>query len=191
MNDQKEILTRDIVQQKLIGEAKRRAIGAALILAPILVALGLMYLLAIATTSPTSFLAIFMLVALVGAIIISGIDILYGSIQLYKARKGNFSIAVESLVKMEDFKFSIWQFLLRFDLRFPILSLLQRPYYNHIFEFESGKKFVANAYDYKETHVNTAAQISNVGEKMIVVVYNSNPDRIIMLFSPKIYNYKA
>ena len=58
-----------------------------------------------------SVLFILMLVALVGAIIIFGIDILYGSIQLHKARKGNFSIAVESLVKMEDFKFSFWQFI--------------------------------------------------------------------------------
>ncbi len=191
MKDEREILTRDIIQQKLIREAKRRAIGSALILFPILVAFGLMYLLAIATTSPTSFPAILLLVVLVGVVIIFGIDILRGTIQLHKARKGNFSIAVESLVKMEDFKFSIWQFLLRFDLRFPILSLIRRPYYNHIFTFENGKKFVANAYDYEKTHINTAAQISNDGDKMIVVVYNDTPEHIIMLFSTKIYNYKA
>lgn len=191
MKDEREILTRDIIQQKLIREAKRPIIGATLLLIPVSIVFGLMYLLACVTTSPTSFPSIFLLVALVGFAIICGIDIIRGTIHLGKARRGEFSIGEENLIKMEDFKFSFWQFFLRFDIRFPISSLIHRPYFNHVFEFQSGKKFIVNAAEYKETHVNTAAQISHIGNKLIVVSYNNTPEHIVMLFSPKIYNYKA
>ena len=191
MKDNREILTRDILQQKLIREAKHLIIGATLLLIPISIAFGLLYLLACVTTSPNSFLSIFLLVALIGAAIIFGIDIIRGAIQLCKARQGEFAIAEESLIKIEAFKFSFWQFFLRFDLQFPILSLIRRPYFNHIFEFESGRKYIVNADEYKETHVNTVAQIAQVGDTLIVVSYNNNPRKIIKIFSPKIYHYKA
>ena len=191
MKDNREILTRDILQQKLIQKAKNLIIGATLLLVPISIVLGLTYLVVCYSTSPNSFPSIFLLVAIIGATIIFGIDIIRGAIQLCKARQGEFSIAEESLIKIEAFKFSFWQFFLRFDLQFPILSLIHRPYFNHIFEFESGKKFIVNADEYKETHVNTVAQIAQVGDTLLVVSYNNNPQKVIRIFSPKIYNYKA
>ena len=191
MKDNREILTRDIVRQKLIQKAKHLIIGATLLLVPVSIVLGLTYLVVCYSTSPNSFLSIFLLVALLGFVIICGIDIIRGAIYLGKARRGEFTIGEENLIKIEDFKFSFWQFFLRFDIRFPIASFIHRPYYNHIFEFESGKKFIVNAAEYKETHVNTAAQISHIGDKLIVVSYNNAPEHIVMLFSPKIYYYKA
>ena len=191
MHDNRENLTRDIIQQKLIREAKRPIIGATLLLVPVSIVLGLTYLLVGYSTSPNSFPSIFLLVALLGFAIICGIDMIRGAIHLGKARRGEFTITEESLTKIEDFKFSFWQFFLRFDIRFPITSLIHRPYFNHVFEFESGKKFIVNAAEYKETHVNTVAQISHIGDKLIVVSYNNAPDKIIMIFSSKIYNYKA
>ena len=157
MKDTREILTRDILQQKLIQEAKSLIIGATLLLVPISILLGLTYLVVCFSTSPNSFPSIFLLVAIIGAAIIFGIDIIRGAIQLRKARRGEFTIAEESLIKIEAFKFSFWQLFLRFDLRFPIISLIHRPYFNHIFEFESGRKYIVNADEYKETHVNTYA----------------------------------
>ena len=190
MTDEREILTRDTIQQKLIREAKRPIIGSALILLPVSVVFGLMYLLACVITSPSSFPSIFLLVVLAGCAIIFGIDMIRGAIHLGRARRGSFSVVEENLIKIEDHKFSFWQFLLRFSFRYPISSLIHRPYFNHVFEFESGKKFIVNAAEYKETHVDTAAQISHVGDKLIVVSYDDAPEKIIMLFSPKIYNYK-
>ena len=191
MKDTREILTRDILQQKLIQEAKHLIIGATLLLVPISIILGLTYLVVCYSTSPNSFPSIFLLVAIIGATIIFGIDIIRGAIQLCKARQGEFSIAEESLIKIEAFKFSFWQLFLRFDLRFPILSLIHRPYFNHIFEFESGRKYIVNADEYKDAHVNTAAQISQVGDTLLVVSYNDNPQKVIRIFSSKIYHYKA
>ena len=191
MKDNREILTRDILQQKLIQEAKHLIIGATLLMVPISIILGLTYLVVCYSTSPNSFPSIFLLVAIIGAAIIFGIDIIRGAIRLCKARQGEFTIVEENLIKMEAFKFSFWQLFLRFDLRFPILSLIHRPYFNHIFEFESGRKYIVNADEYKEAHVNTAAQISQVGDTLLVVSYNDNPRKIIRIFSSKIYHYKA
>ena len=191
MKDNREILTRDILQQKLIQEAKSLIIGATLLLVPISIILGLTYLVVCFSTSPNSFLSIFLLVAIIGAAIIFGIDIIRGAIRLCKARQGEFTIVEENLIKMEAFKFSFWQLFLRFDLRFPILSLIHRPYFNHIFEFESGRKYIVNADEYKDAHVNTAAQISQVGDTLLVVSYNDNPQKVIRIFSSKIYHYKA
>ena len=191
MKDNREILTRDILQQKLIQEAKHLIIGATLLLVPISIILGLTYLVVCYSTSPNSFLSIFLLVAIIGAAIIFGIDIIRGAIRLCKARQGEFTIVEENLIKMEAFKFSFWQLFLRFDLRFPILSLIHRPYFNHIFEFESGRKYIVNADEYKDAHVNTAAQISQVGDTLLVVSYNDNPRKVIRIFSSKIYHYKA
>ena len=191
MKDNREILTRDILQQKLIQEAKHLIIGATLLLVPISIILGLTYLVVCFSTSPNSFLSIFLLVAIIGAAIIFGIDIIRGAIRLCKARQGEFTIVEENLIKMEAFKFSFWQLFLRFDLRFPILSLIHRPYFNHIFEFESGRKYIVNADEYKDAHVNTAAQISQVGDTLLVVSYNDNPRKVIRIFSSKIYHYKA
>ena len=191
MKDNREILTRDILQQKLIQEAKSLIIGATLLLVPISIILGLTYLVVCFSTSPNSFLSIFLLVAIIGAAIIFGIDIIRGAIRLCKARQGEFTIVEENLIKMEAFKFSFWQLFLRFDLRFPILSLIHRPYFNHIFEFESGRKYIVNADEYKDAHVNTAAQISQVGDTLLVVSYNDNPRKVIRIFSSKIYHYKA
>ena len=190
MKDNREILTRDILQQKLIQEAKHLIIGATLLLVPISIILGLTYLVVCYSTSPNSFLSIFLLVFIIGAAIIFGIDIIRGAIRLCKARQGEFTIVEENLIKMEAFKFSFWQLFLRFDLRFPILSLIHRPYFNHIFEFESGRKYIVNADEYKEAHVNTAAQISQVGDTLLVVSYNDNPRKVIRIFSSKIYHYK-
>ena len=191
MKDNREILTQDIVRQKLIQEAKHLIIGATLLLVPVSIVLGLTYLMVCYSTSPNSFLSIFLLVALIGSAIIFGIDIIRGAIQLRKARRGEFTIVEESLIKMEAFKFSFWQLFLRFDLQFPIRSLIHRPYFNHVFEFESGRKYIVNADEYKETHVNTVAQISQVGDKLFVVFYNDNPQKVIRIFSPQIYHYKA
>ena len=191
MKDNREILNRDIIQQKLIQEAKHLIIGATLLLVPISIILGLTYLVVCYSTSPNSFLSIFLLVSIIGAAIIFGIDIIRGAIRLCKARQGEFTIVEENLIKMEAFKFSFWQLFLRFDLRFPILSLIHRPYFNHIFEFESGRKYIVNADEYKDAHVNTAAQISQVGDKLLVVSYNDNPRKVIRIFSSKIYHYKA
>ena len=191
MKDNREILTRDILQQKLIHKAKHLIIGATLLLVPISIVLGLTYLVVCYSTSPNSFPSIFLLVAIIGTAIVFGIDIIRGAIQLCKARQGEFTIVEENLIKMEAFKFSFWQLFLRFDLRFPILSLIHRPYFNHIFEFESGRKYIVNADEYKDAHVNTAAQISQVGDTLLVVSYNDNPRKVIRIFSSKIYHYKA
>ena len=60
----------------------------------------------------------------------------------------------------------------------------------HVFEFKSGKKFVANVEEYKNTRLGVAAQFSMAGDSFFVVSYDNSPDKIILLFSSKTYTYK-
>lgn len=185
MKDNREILTRDIIQQKLIREAKRTIIGSVLIWLLGFIVLGLPGLLLIEMIP--IFASIFGF-SFIGLSLVCLFQIKRGSKQLGEAHSGDFLIAQERLTKIEDHKLSIWQTILRFRTQFPIIT---KDYYNHIFEFESGKKFVVNAGEYKDTHIGTVAQFSQVGEELIVVSYVDSPEKIITLFSPKIYNYKA
>ena len=63
--------------------------------------------------------------------------------------------------------------------------------FRHIFKFKSGKIFVANAEEYKNTRLDTAAEFSLRGDNFYLVFYNDSPNKIILLFSSKTYNYKA
>ena len=185
MKDEREILTRDIIQQKLIREDKRAIIGPVLIFLLGFLVLGLpgLLFLRMSLIFSTVFAVAFIILAYVCLFQINR-----GNKQLGNARCGDFLITEERLTKIEDYKLSIWQTILRFNIQFPIIT---KDYYNHIFEFESGKKFVVNAGEYKDTHIGAVAQFSQVGEELIVVSYVDSPEKIIMLFSPKIYNYKA
>lgn len=191
MIDEREFLTRDIIQQKMIREAKRVIIGHVLLLLFGVFVYGVMFLLLLMPSWDAKLFLIFIAVPFALLAIIPVIRIAKGVVQLGKARSGAFSVAVDSLIKMEDCKFSFWKFLLRFDVRTPVMSFISKPYYEHVFQFESGKKFVIDAYEYGNTHMGTVAQFSQKGDKLIVVFYDDAPEDIVMLFSPKIYNYKA
>jgi len=187
MKDEREVLTKTIVQQKLIREAKRKISGATLIFLLGFIVLGLPGLLLIKLMPSLSLFAAVLGFAFCGLAFVCAFQIKRESKQLGKASCGDFVIAEERLSKIEDHKLSMWQALLRFDIQFPIIT---KDYYEHIFEFESGKRFVVNAGEYKDTHIGTVAQFSQVGDGLLVVSYIDSPEKIIMLFSPKIYNFK-
>lgn len=191
MKDERELLTKAIVQQKLIREAKRTIIGNALLLLLGVFVYGVMFSLLLIPSWNAKLFLIFIAVPFVLLSIIPLIHIVKGSVQLGKARRGEFSIVEDRLTKMEDHKFRFWRFLLRFDLRAPVMSFIRKPYYEHVFHFASGKQFVIDAYEYENTHMGTVAQFSQAGDKLIVAFYNDTPEHIVMLFSPKIYHYKA
>lgn len=191
MKDEREILTRAIVQQKLIRKEKRDIIGNALLLLLGAFVYGFMFLLLLIPSWDAKLFLIFVAIPFALLSIIPIIHIIKGCVKLGKARRGAFSVTEDSLSKMEDFKFSFWKFLLRFDMRTPVMSFIKKPYYEHVFQFESGKKFVIDAYEYENTHMGTVAQFSQMGDKLIVAFYNDTPERIVLLFSPKIYHYKA
>ena len=190
MKDEKEILTRDSIQKKLIHEAKRAIIGPALLLLLGAFVYGIMFLALIAPSWDSKLFLIFIAVPFAILAIILIIRMIKGFAQLGKARRGEFSIVEDRLTRMEDHKFRFWRFLLRFDLRAPVMSFIRKPYYEHVFHFASGKQFVIDAYEYENTHIGTVAQFSQTGDELILVSYDDAPEKIIMLFSPKIYNYK-
>ena len=83
------------------------------------------------------------------------------------------------------------KFLARFLLTFPnVFPTNTKAWHDHVFKFESGKTFVANSAEYQTTHLDTAAQVSSKGDSYITVFYNDAPDKIILLYSTKMFVYK-
>lgn len=187
MEDERKVLTKDIVREKLVREAKRAIIGPTFIFLLGFIVLGLPGILLVKTMPSLSLFGAVLGFAFCGLAFVCAFKIKRGSKLFGEAGCGDFVIAEERLAKIDDHKLSVWQALLRFDIRFPIIT---KDYYEHIFEFESGKKFVVNAGEYKDTHIGAVAQFSQIGDVLLVVSGADAPEKIIMLFSPKIYKYQ-
>lgn len=65
-----------------------------------------------------------------------------------------------------------------------------KAHLNYVFKFQSGKMFIANAEEYKNTRLGMVAEFSLPGDTFFLVHYNGSPDKIILLYISKLYNYK-
>lgn len=177
MQDEREVLTRDIIRKKLIYDAKRGIFNSLFLLFLSALFLGALYLIS---------LKIIILVLLsiwaVGCLFFFVRAIL----RMMKAKRWEFTVDEDTLRSIHDDKFSWWRFAINFGNRYH----RRRDDLEHVFEFKCGKKFVAGAAEYQNTSVDTAAKISFEGDKFFLVYYNDDPDRLIFIFSSKIYNYK-
>ena len=186
MKDERTIITYASVQKKLFREATRSIVGSASILIMGGIFFLMLYLIAdSALPKPFAPLivgipaAILLIVCLFGGI--------KGLVQLLRAQGGNFTVLEDELRTMESNKFSLARFLLTFPNVFPTNT---KAWHDHVFIFESGKTFVANSAEYQTTHLDTAAQVSSKGDSYITVFYNDAPDKIILLYSTKMFVYK-
>ena len=78
---------------------------------------------------------------------------------------------------------NIWNYLFTGKIFDP-------EYYEHIFQFESGRRFVANAAAYRGTRLEAVADFSMAGDVFFLVVYQDAPQKIVLLYSSKIYRYQ-
>ncbi len=188
MKDERKILTRDIIYQKLLIDAKRTIGMRVLIFILSTLFFGMLYLIALRS-------------GVLAAIIVTGAFFAFETVscifivvrallRTIKARRGEFSIIDDSVIEVEDNKLSIYQLLSNVWLH-GIFGFFPKSNYYHIFKFESGKKFVANREEYRNTHIDTIAQVSLPGDHFFTVFYNDAPEKIILFYSDKIYNYKA
>jgi hypothetical protein len=187
MRDEREILTRQIISKKLIYEAKRSMVGALLIsiLCAIIFGMINLSLLSAHYVSPITKLAVNLLQLPVYAVCV--FFFVRAIINICKTNKGAFTVTEEELVSVKDNEFSLLQLVLYGGL--DIISG-NKSHLRHVFEFKSGKKFVANVEEYKNTRLGVTAQFSMPGDTFFIVCYNDAPSKIILLFSSKTYTYK-
>ena len=106
---------------------------------------------------------------------------------MIKAKRGNFTVVEDILTEVKDNQFNLIQ-LIMYGGRHTLLG--NKAHLRHVFQFESGKTFIANAEEYKNTRLGVAAQFSMPGDTFFIVCYNDAPSKIILLFSSKTYTYK-
>ena len=183
MSDEREILTRQIVSKKLTYEAKRSMVGALLISILCAIIFGMINLLLLSAhfISPTTKLVVNLLQLPV--YVICAFSIVRAIINIVKIKRDAFTVVEDELVYVKDNEFSLLQFILYGGFG-------NKSHLRHIFEFKSGKKFVANVEEYKNTKLGSAAQFSMPGDSFFIVFYNDSPNKIILLFSSKTHTYK-
>ena len=187
MKDEREILTRQIVSKKLTYEAKRSMVGALLICILCALVFGMFNLLLLSAhhVSPITKTVVNLLQLPVYAVCV--FSFVRAIVNICKTNKGAFTVTEEELVSVKDNEFSLLQLVL-YGGRDIILG--NKSHLRHVFEFKSGKKFVANVEEYKNTRLGVAAQFSMPGDTFFIVCYNDAPSKIILLFSSKTYTYK-
>ena len=187
MKDEREILTRQTILKKLAYEAKRSMIGSLLMCLLGAIVLGMMSLLLLSSSNASQ--AIKLIVGLINAIfyIICAFFFVRALLKLIKAKRGDFTVVEDVLKEINDNQLSIIQLLI-YGGTHTLFG--NKSHLNHIFEFESGKTFIANAEESKNTRLGAAAEFSLTGDSFFTVSFNDSPNKIILLFSSKTYIYK-
>ena len=189
MKDERELLTRQRISERLAWEAKHSVLGNAIACG----ALTLFLVIHCCLLIPKTYAALAWLAVLPGVIGFIPPSVRSLS-QLGKVRRGEFAIVEDSLIDVRTDQlnkkrafffgdFSIWNKL-----------LLGRGYsydcYEHVFQFKSGRRFVANAQTYRGTRLETVADFSMAGDIFFLVIYQDDPQKIVLLYSSKIYRYQ-
>ncbi len=187
MRDEREILTRDRIRKKLIRECKGSILLRIVILFIGCILFGLMSLLLFTY----SWIDILLIVAWGAFVIAELLVILRDILRISKATRGDFTVVEETLSEVELYELNFWRTLIGLFSRKSGSVFFYKGNYEHIFKFQNGKKFVANYGENQDSHLDIAAQMATHGDKFITVFYNDKPEKIILLYNDKAYNYKA
>ncbi len=194
MKDERELLTRELVARKLMRDSGSSVITSILLFFLASLLSGMMY--ALFSSLSDLLAALVVGIPFAAVTIVFAFFVIRDVLQRRKARHGKFSIVEDELVEMHEDRFSIRQTLLygnRINIWHILLNkrLFARSSYEHVFQFKSGKRFVANSEAYQNTRLETAAQFSMPGDTFYIVTYEDAPDKIVWLYSTKIYRYQA
>ena len=188
MKDEREILTRQIIFKKLTYEAKRSMIGTLLMCILGSIVFGMMSLILLTPSYVTKVTKLIAGILMAIFFIACAFFFVRALLRMIKAKHGNFTVVEDALIEIKNNKLSIAQLILNGGMH---TLFGNKSHLKHIFKFNSGKIFIANAEEYKNTRLETAAEFSSPGDNFYLVFYNDSPNKIILLFSSKTYNYKA
>jgi hypothetical protein len=188
MKDHRELLTRQTICEKLNWESKRSIGLSALILFFGLIFFGMINLVwSMALPANAGILKFIPLLLYLPVFVACVVSFVRALIRMSKVSRGEFTVTEETLTEIRDNEFSLIQLIL-YGGKHTLLG--DKSHLRHVFKFESGKSFIANAGDYNNTRLRTAAEFSLPGDHFFLVFYNDSPDKIILLFSSKTYNYQ-
>lgn len=187
MKDEREILTRQTILKKLEYEAKRSMIGSLLMCILGAIVLGTLSLILLSANNVTFGTKLIVSVFNSLYFITCAFFFVRALLKLIKAKRGDFTVFEDVLKEIKDNQLSIIQLLI-YGGTHTLFG--NKSHLNHIFQFESGKIFIANVEEYKNTRLGAAAEFSLPGDSFLTVSYNDSPNKIILLFSSKTYIYK-
>lgn len=188
MKDEREILTREDVRQKLIREAKRSMVEAVLIAAPTLMFFALLFWMLSLTTLPLwAIWGIDVIWACI-PLILCTVSFVRSAKRMSKARRDEFTVTEDTLTDVKDNQLRPIQLIIFEDFH-TLLGNKTHLYY--VFKFESGKTLTLNVAEYQNTRPGSAASFSLPGDRFYLVFYNDAPQTVIWIYSSKIFNYKA
>ena len=192
MKDERELLTKSKIAEQLAWEVQRTILSAAILcvitslLLPLLCRLLMMLL---ESKAPG---ALAWLAALPGLILFT-ISVTRSLMQLGKARRGEFLVVEDVLTDVQADRLNRRRAFLYGDSSLWNRVLFGRWYdlscYEHIFSFQSGRRYIATAQEYQGSRLETVADFSLPGDTFILAVYEDAPQKIVLLFSAKIYRY--
>lgn len=192
-NDEREVLTRKRIAEQLVREVKSSILSSAIVCgagALLLTLLCRAFMMGWESKAPGG-LAWLAVVPWVIVFIVSSVR---SFSQFGKIRRGEFMVVEDVLTDVETDRlnrrraflfgeYSIWNHL-----------LFGRGYdhscYEHIFAFESGRRFVTTASVDRNTRLETVAEFSMSGDTFFLAVYQDEPQKIVLLYSSKIYRYQ-
>lgn len=186
--DEREILTRQTITKKLTYEAKRTMVGSLMICILAAVLFGMLNIMWFGFSDVPAAVRIIINLLQAPVYLACAFFFVRGVINICKINKGDFTVIKDVLTEIEDNQFNLKQLILYggFDILFG-----SKAHLRHVFKFKSSKVFIANAEEYKNTSVGTAAEFSSAGDSFFLVFYNDSPNRVVLIFNSKIYNYKG
>ena len=187
MKDEREVLTRQIISKKLTYEAKCSMVGALFICILCVLLFGMLNLFLQAAHSVPQIIKTVGIMLPLPVYVVCAFIFVRAIINVFEIKRDAFTIVEDKLICVKDNEFSLWQLIL-YGGRHTLFG--NKSHLRHVFEFKSGKKFVANVEEYKNTRLGAAAQFSMPGDTFFIVCYNDAPSKIILLFSSKTYTYK-
>lgn len=189
MKDEREILTQQIILKKLTWETKRSIVNSLLIFLLSGLLCGTFSLLLAVGLPPNAGIVKFIpLILFMPVVMTCAFSFVRSLLRMHKANCGNFTVAEDVLTEIKDNEFSFIQ-LIRYGGKHTLLG--NKSHLRHVFQFESGKTFIANVEEYKNSRLSIAAEFSIPGDRFFLVFYNDSPNKIILLFSSKTYNYRS
>lgn len=188
MKDNREVLTRQTICEKLNWESKRSIGISSIILLLSLIFFGMISMVwSMALPANAGILKFIPLLIYLPVFLACIVSFIRTSLRISKVSRGEFTVTEETLTEIRDNEFSTIQLIL-YGGKHTLLG--DKSHLRHVFKFESGKTFIANAGEYNNTRLRTAAEFSLPGDHFFLVFYNDSPDKIVLLFSSKTYNYQ-
>ena len=192
MKDERELLTRKRIAERLAWEAKHSILGTLIVCGMAALLLTILVRLII----PRTYAALAWL-AVVPCLIAFTLSLVRSLMQLDKIRREKFIVVEDILIDVQTDQLNRRRAFLSGEFRDPsnIWNLVfgnrwyDRDCYEHIFQFQSGRRFVANAHTYHGTRLETVAEFSMRGDTFFLVMYENAPKKIVLLYSSKIYRY--